>query len=211
MKKDVANFSACCLPCQRVKMEHQRPGGLLQPLPIPVWKWDHITTDFVVGMPQMQKHYDPIWVIVDRLTKSAHFLGMKTIFNAEQLPDLYIKEIVPLHGILLLIVSDGDTKFSSKFWQEFQSTMGTELCPSTTFHSQVDGQSERTIQTLKDMLRACTFEYAGNWDHNLPLVEFAYSNSYHSSVDMAPYEALYRRHCRTPICWEEVGERRKSS
>ena len=88
--------------------------------------------------------------------------------------------------------------------------MGTGLNLSTAFHSQTDGQSERTIQTLEDMLRACALDYAGNWDHNLPLAEFAYNNSYHSSIEMAPYEALYRRRCRTPICWDEVGERRLS-
>jgi len=100
---------------------------------------------------------------------------MKTIFNAEQLADLYIIEIVRLHGIPLSIVSDKDTKFTSKFWQGFQSTMGIELCLSTAFHPQTDGQSERTIQTLEDMLRACSLDYIGNWNHNLPLVEFAYN------------------------------------
>jgi len=166
--------------------------------------------DFVVGMPRTQKLHDAIWVIVDRLTKSAHFLAIKTTFNAVQLANLYIKEIVRLHGIPLSIVSDRDTKFTSKFWQGFQSAMGTELRLSAVFHPQTDGQSERTIQTLEDMLRACALQYAGNWDHNLPLAEFAYDNSYHSSIDIAPYEALYERRCKTPICWEEVGERKLS-
>jgi len=193
-----------------VKAEHQKPGGLLQPLPIPVWKWDQITMDFIVGMPRTQKHHDAIWVIVDRLSKSAHFLAIKTTFNAEQLADLYIKEIVRLHAIPLSIISDRDTKFSSRFWRGFQIAMGTEVHLSTAFHPQTDGQSERTIQTLEDMLRACALDYTGSWDHNLPLVEFAYNNSYHSSIDMAPYEALYGRRCRTPVCWDEVGERKLS-
>jgi len=88
--------------------------------------------------------------------------------------------------------------------------MGTDLNLSTSFHPQTDGQSERTIQTLEDTLRACALDYAGSWDHHLPLAEFAYNNSYHSSIEMAPYEALYGRRCRTPICWDEVGERRLS-
>ena len=88
--------------------------------------------------------------------------------------------------------------------------MGTELRLSTAFHPQTDGQTERTIQTLEDMSRACALEYAGNSDHTLPLVEFAYNNSYHSSIDMAPYEALYGRRCRTPVCWDEMGERKLS-
>ena len=135
---------------------------------------------------------------------------MKTVFHTEQLAELYVKEIVWLHGIPLFVVFDWDTKFVSKFWQGFQSAMGTELCIRTAFHPQTDGQSERTIQTLDDMLRACALEYASSWDHDTPLVEFAYNNSYHSCIDMAPYEALYNRHCRTPICWNEVGERKLS-
>jgi len=101
-------------------------------------------------------------------------------------------------------------KFASMFWEGFQSAMGTKLNPSTAFHPQTVGKSERTIQILEDMLGACALEYVGSWDHNLPLAEFFYNNSYHSSIGMAPYEALYGRRCRTPICWDEVGERRLS-
>jgi len=210
MKRDIAEYVARCLTCQQVKAEHQKPGGLLQPLPIPIWKWEHITMDFVVGMPRSLKHHDAIWVVVDRLTKSAHFLPLRTSYNAEQLAELYIKEIMRLHGVPLSIVSDRDTKFASQFWHAFQTAMGTELNLSTAFHPQTDGQSERTIQTLEDMLRACALNCAGKWDRHLPLAEFAYNNSYHSSIEMAPYEALYRRRCRTPVCWDEVGERKLS-
>ena len=119
MKRDIAEYVTRCLTCQRVKAEHQKPGGLLQPLPIPVWKLEHITMDFVTGMPQTQKLHDAIWVIVDRLTKSAHFLPLKTTFSAEQLAELYMKEIVRLHGVPLSIVSDRDTKFASRFWRGF--------------------------------------------------------------------------------------------
>jgi len=156
--------------------------------------------DFIVALPGTQRKHDVIWVVVDRLTKSTHFLAIKTVFNAEQLADLYLKEIVRLHGNPLSIVSNRDTKFVSRFWQGFQAAMGTEVCISTAFHPQIDGQSERTIQTLEDMFRACALEYSGSWDHNLPLVEFAYNNIYHSSIDMAPYEALYGRRYRTPMC-----------
>jgi len=123
---------------------------------------------------------------------------------------LSIQEIVRLHGVPLSIVSDRDSKFSSKFWDGFQSALGTRVNLSTAFHPQTDGQSEQTIQTLEDMLRACAVEYTGNWDRHLPLAEFAYNNSYHSSIEMAPYKALYGRRCRTPVCWDEVGERRLS-
>jgi len=120
MKRDIADYVARCLTCQRVKTEHQKPGGLLQPLPILVWKWEHITMDFMVGMPRTQRHQDAIWVVVDRLTKSAHFLPLKTTFSAEQLAELYIREIVRLHGVPLSIVSNRDTKFTSRFWRGFQ-------------------------------------------------------------------------------------------
>ena len=146
MKKDIAGFVAQCLTCQRTKIEHQKPGGLLQPLPIPVWKWEHITMDFMIGMPKTIKQHDSIWVIVDRLTKAAHFLAIKVTFTSEQLANLYIKEIVRLHGVPLIIVSDRDTKFVSHFWQGFQRAMGTELRLSTAFHPQTDGQSEEPFK-----------------------------------------------------------------
>ena len=133
-EKDIADYVVRCLVCQKVKTEHQMPGGLLQPLPIPVWKWDHITMDFIMGLPRSQRKHDTIGVVVDRLTKSAHFLAVKTAFNAEQLLELYLKEIVRLYGIPVSILSDRDTKFVAKFSQGFQSTLGTELCTSTAFH-----------------------------------------------------------------------------
>jgi len=139
MKRDIADFVAQYLVCQKVKAEHQNPGGLLQPLPILVWKWDHMTMDFIVGLPRTRRHYGALWVIVDRPTKSAHFLAITNTFTAERLAELYLKEIVWLHRIPLSIVSDRDTKFVSRFWHGFQSALGTELNLSTTFHHQIDG------------------------------------------------------------------------
>ena len=149
MKRDIANYMSRCLVCQKVKVEHQRPGGLLQPLSIQVQKWDQIIMDFIVELPRTSRHHDTIWVIMDRLAKSSHFLAVKVIFTAEQLVELYLKEVVQLHGILLSVILDRDTKFVSKFWHRFQQAMGTELCLSMTFHPQTDGQSKRTIQTLE--------------------------------------------------------------
>ncbi|KAL5558546.1 hypothetical protein UlMin_034757 [Ulmus minor] len=117
MKKEVAEYVAKCLICQKVKAEHQRPGGELQPLDIPEWKWDQITMDFIVGLPRTAKGHDAIWVVVDRLTKSAHFMSIKTTFSLEQLAALYVREIVRLHGVLKSIVSDRDARFTSKFWK----------------------------------------------------------------------------------------------
>ena len=208
MKKGVAKYVSRCLICQQVKAEHQRPAGLLQSLPIPQWKWEKITMHFVVGLPRCQSGYDAIWVIVDRLTKSAHLLPMKNSDSIEKLAELYVKEIVRLHGTPVSIVSDRDPRFTSRFWPNLQRALGTRLHFSMAFHPQTDGQSERTIQTLEDMLKACLLEFKGSWDRHLQLMEFAYNNSYQSSIEMAPYEALYGRKCRTPLFWDEVGERK---
>ena len=143
---------------------------------------------------------------MDRLTKSAHFLAVRMTFTLEEFGKLYIREIVQLHRVPVSIVSDWDNRFTAQFWKSFQKAMGTQLSMSTTFHLQMDGQSERTIQILEDMLRACVLDLKGSWEEHLPLVEFAYNNSYQASIQMAPYEALYGRPCRSPICWTEVGE-----
>jgi len=124
-----------------------------------------------------------------------------------KLAELYIEEVVSKHGIPLSIVSDRDSRFVSNFWKSLQRELGTRVHLSTAYHPQTDGQSERTIQTLEDMLRACVLEYGGAWDDHLPLVEFAYNNSYHASIGMPPFEMLYGRRCRTPNCWLEPGEK----
>jgi len=207
MKRDITEFVSKCLSCQQIKAEHQKPAGMLQPLPIPEWKWENVTMDFVSGLPRTQKGHDSIWVIVDRLTKSAHFLPVHTNESLEKLAKLYVDEIVRLHGVPVSIISDHDPRFTSHFWPSLQKALGTKLLFSTSFHPQTDGQSERTIQTLEDMLRAVVLNLGGSWDKYVTLVEFAYNNSYHSSIGMPPYEALYGRKCRTPLFWDEVGER----
>ena len=147
-------------------------------------------------------------MIVDRLTKSAHFLPVSNDDPLDKLAQLYVEEIVRLHGVPISIVTDQDPKFTSRFWSSLQDAIGTRLHFYTSFHPENDGQSKRTIQTLEDMLRACMIEFKGSWDTHLSLMEFAYNNSYQSSIRMAPFEALYGRKCRTPVCWDEVGERR---
>ncbi|XP_059671067.1 uncharacterized protein LOC132316607 [Cornus florida] len=206
MKRDVAEFVSRCLTCQRVKAEHQRPAGLLQPLPVPEWKWEHVTMDFVVGLPRSIHNHDTVWVIVDRLTKSAHFLPIRATDTVKELCKIYIRDIVKLHGVPVSIVSDHDPRFSSRFWSSFQAAFGTPLSLSTAFHPQTDGQSERVIQVLEDMLHACVLDFRGSWEDHIPLVEFAYNNSYQASIGMAPYEALYGKPCRSPVCWAEVGD-----
>ncbi|GKE68174.1 putative reverse transcriptase domain-containing protein [Tanacetum coccineum] len=151
------------------------------------------TMDFIVGLPRTPSGYDSIWVIVDRLTKSAHFLPVKTTDSMEKLTQLYLKEIVCRHGVPISIILDRDSKFASRFWRSLQGALGTQLDMSTAYHPQTDGQSERIIQTLEDMLRAYVIDFGGSWDRHLPLVRFSYNNSYHASVKAAPFEALYGR------------------
>ncbi|GJS13751.1 reverse transcriptase domain-containing protein [Tanacetum coccineum] len=206
MKADIATYVNKCLTCAKVKAEHQRPSGLLVQPKIPEWKWDNITMDFVTKLPKTSQGYDTIWVIVDRLTKSAIFTPMRETDPLDKLARLYLKEVVTRHGIPVSIICDRDPRFASNFWRSLQNALGTNLDMSTAYHPQTDGQSERTIQTLEDMLRACAIDFGKGWVNHLPLVEFSYNNSYHASIKAAPFEALYGRKCRSPICWTEVGE-----
>ena len=163
--------------------------------------------DFVVGLPRTRAGNNAIWLVVDRLTKSAHFLPIKISCPLERLAKMYVKQIVRLHGMSKSIVLDRDPRFTSRFWGALQEAFGTRLRMSTAYHPQTDGQSERTIQTLEDMLRACALDDHGWWDEWVPLAEFTYNNSFHASIGMAPFEALYGRKCASPLCWHEPGER----
>ncbi|KAL0536920.1 hypothetical protein IC582_025883 [Cucumis melo] len=208
MKREVAEFVSKCLVCQQVKAPRQKPAGLLQPLSIPEWKWENVSMDFITGLPRTLRGFTVIWVVVDRLTKSAHFVPGKSTYTASKWAQLYMSEIVRLHGVPVSIVSDRDARFTSKFWKGLQTAMGTRLDFSTAFHPQTDGQTERLNQVLEDMLRACALEFPRSWDSHLHLMEFAYNNSYQATIGMAPFEALYGKCCRSPVCWDEVGEQR---
>ncbi|KAA0032356.1 ty3-gypsy retrotransposon protein [Cucumis melo var. makuwa] len=185
MKREVAEFVSRCLVCQQVKAPRQKPVGLLQPLSIPEWKWESVSMDFITGLPRTLRGFTVIWVVVDRLTKSAHFVPGKSTYTASKWAQLYMSEIVRLHGVPVSIVSDRDARFTSKFWKGLQTAMGTRLDFSTAFHPQTDDQTERLNQVLEDMLRA-----------------------YQATIGMAPFEALYGKCCRSPVCWGEVGEQR---
>ncbi|GJY81030.1 putative reverse transcriptase domain-containing protein [Tanacetum coccineum] len=159
-------------------------GGVGCHAMIPQWKWDNITMDFVTKLPKTQSGNDTIWVIVDRLTKSAHFLPMRETDPIEKLARLYLKEV---------------------------KAMGTRLDMSTAYHLETDGKSERTIQTLEDMLRACVIDFRNGWERHLPLIKFSYNNSYHASIKAAPFEALYGRKFRSPVCWAELRDVRRKA
>ena len=139
LKREIAHFVEQCLTCQQVKVLHQRPSGLLQPLPILQWQWEKITMDFVSGLPRSLKGHDAIWVIVDRMTKSTHFLHIRMNYSLDQLAQLYVDEILRLHGVLACIVSNRDPRFTCHFWGGVQKALGTKLNFSTTFHLQTDG------------------------------------------------------------------------
>ncbi|GKA02233.1 putative reverse transcriptase domain-containing protein [Tanacetum coccineum] len=176
MKKDIAEYVSKCLTCLKVKAEHQRPSGLLQQPKIPVWKWEGIAMDFVTKLPRTSSGHDTIWVIMDRLTKSAYFLPMREDYKMDRLARLYLNEIVARHGVPISIISDRDSRFTSRFWQTMREALGTRL----------------------DMKEVRMFIF--RW------LSFLYNNSYHSSVRCAPFEALYGKECRSPIMWAEVGE-----
>nr|GEY76583.1 putative reverse transcriptase domain-containing protein [Tanacetum cinerariifolium] len=156
---------------------------------------ENITMDFVTKLPKTTAGQDTIWVIVDRLTKSAHFLPTRKDDTLEKLMRQHLKEVVSKHKVPVLVILDHDGKFTSPFWKSLNKALGTRLDMSTAYHPETDGRSERTIQTLKDMLRACVLDFGKGWDKHLPLVEFSYNNSYHTSIKAAPFEALYGRKC----------------
>jgi transposase InsO family protein len=162
--------------------------------------------DFIVGLLRTQSGYDSIWVTVDRLTKVAHFIPIKTTYSGLQLAELYISRIVCLHEVSKKIVSDRGTQFTSKFWERLHQTLDTQLRFSSAYHLQTDGQTETVNEILEDMLRACALQYARSWDKSLPYAEFSYNNSYQESLKMAPFEILYGHRCRTLLFWSETGE-----
>src|SRR3954468_12069652 len=155
MKRDIARYVAECDVCRRIKAEHQRPAGTLQPLPIPEWKWDKVIMDFITGFPKTQKGNDAIFVVIDRLSKVSHFLPIREYITASQLADLYVLRVVSLHGVPLEINYDRGSLFTSRFWQSFQNDMGIHLSFRTAFHPQSSVQVERVNQILEEMLRAC--------------------------------------------------------
>jgi transposase InsO family protein len=190
-----------------MKASHLKSAGVLQPLSIPMWKWDDISMDFIVGLPLTTRKKDSIWVVVDRLTKTAHFIAVHTTYSVHQYAELYKDQIVRLHGIPKTIISHRGTQFVAHFWEQLHECLGTKLIRSSSYHPQTDGQTERINQILEDMLRASILHFDKSWDKCLSLVEFSYNNSYQASLKMAPFDALYGRRCHTPLNWSEARER----
>jgi transposase InsO family protein len=207
MKRDVVHFVTKCLECQQVKVDHHHLEGLLQPHDVPMSKWEVIFMDFVVGLALTSHRHNAILVIVDKLTKSAHFILVRDTYNVTDVAHVFVSEVICLHGIPKKIISDRDSRFTSRFWTSLQSALGTQLNLSTTYNPKTYGKIERVNQVMEDMLRMYVMDNQTHWERYLYLVEFAYNNSFYSSIRMPPYEALYGRPCRTPLSWERLEDR----
>jgi hypothetical protein len=193
MKRNVVHFVAKCLECQQVKVNHHHPAGLLTPHDVPMSKWEFISMDFVVGLLLTSHRQNAILVIVDKLTKSAHFILVRDTYNVTDVSRVFVSKVICLHGIPKKIISGRDSIFTSRFWTSLQSTLGTQLNVSTAYHPETYGKNERVNQVMEDILRMYVMDNQTQWEKYLPLVEFSYNNSFHSSIGMPPYKAFYGR------------------
>jgi hypothetical protein len=151
----VVRYVSECDTCRKVKADYMKPGGLLQPLSVPEWKWDDISMDFIVGLLLTARKFNSIWVIVDRLTKSTHFIPVNTNYNVQKYAEIYVARVLCLHVVSKTIISDRGSQFIAHFWEQLHASLGTHLIHSSAYHPQMDGQTERVNQILEDMLRAC--------------------------------------------------------
>jgi hypothetical protein len=207
MKHEAARYVFECDTCRKVKANYMKPRGLLRPLSIPEWKWYDISMDFIVGLPLIARKFDSILVIVDRLSKSVHFILINDNYKAQTYVEIYIAHMLCLHEVLKMIISDRGSQFVAHFWEPLHASLVTRLIHSSAYHPQMNGPTEQVNQILEDMLRACVLEHQGSWDKNLPWAKFSYNNSYQESLKMALFEVLYRRRCQTPLNWIEPREK----
>lgn len=190
MKLQVEEFVKQCQTCQQAKHEHAHPAGTLQPLPIPERVWSEVTMDFIEGLPRSDGA-DVIMVVVDHLSKYAHFIPLHHPFTATQVARAFLDNIVKLHGVPLSIIFDRDKIFTSAFWRELFALVGTKLLYTTAYHPQTDGQSERVNQCLEHYLRCAVHDTPRRWKRWLPMAEFSYNSSHHSAIGCSPFKALY--------------------
>jgi len=190
-----------------VKEECKHPDGTLQPIAVLEWKWEVISMDFIIEFSKTVKQHDSIMVIVDSLTKVAHFIPVKSTLSTSDVAQVFIRDVVRLHGVLKNIVSERDAKFTSKFWKELFAGLDIELAFSTTYHPQKYVHTERVNMILEDMLRIYVMHQQREWEEYLTLVEFTYNNDYQVSLSMIPFEALYGWSCNTPISWSDLVSR----
>ncbi|GJP40392.1 hypothetical protein CLOM_g24662 [Closterium sp. NIES-68] len=198
MVTNLQRYVAGCPICQRMKSSHQRPTGLLQPLEPPQRPWQHVTMDFVTGLPAGPSGNDAVLVVVDRLTKMAHFAPCRRTITAEETSRLFISTVVRLHGIPAAIISDRDPKFTSKFWQNTWARYGTHLQFSSAYHPQTDGQMERTNQTMEQLIRTNCPDRK-KWEDVLPMLEFSYNNAPSATTNHSPFYLNYGMDPTVPV------------
>ena len=214
IRRDIQQYVLTCPVCARTKAQHIAPSGLLQPLPIPPTPWHTLSLDFITDLPESNKH-TAILVVVDMLSKMAHFIPLKGIPSATELSHIFLEHIVRLHGLPTKLVSDRASQFTSKFWKAFCSALGVEVALSSAYHPQTDGQTERVNQSLEQTLRSLISTLTSSWDLALPLAEFSYNNNTHTSIGCSPFYYLTGLHPRmlpillpqTPTLMPSVSER----
>ncbi|GJP84358.1 hypothetical protein CLOP_g14419, partial [Closterium sp. NIES-67] len=198
MADDVQEFVTSCTTCQRMKSSKQKKAGLLQPLPVPEQPWQVVSIDFITGLPTTTSDHDAILVVIDKFSKMGHFIPTHTIACTEETAQIFVCYIIPQHGIPTTLISDRDPKFTSKFWKELMSLLGTKLAMSSTYHLQTDGQTERLNQIVEQLLRAACKDDISKWDLHLPVLEFAYNNATHAATGQTTFFLCYGRHPLTP-------------
>jgi hypothetical protein len=206
MKSDVIHFIVKFLECQQVKVDHHHLTGLLQLHVVPMSKWEVISMDFLMGLSLTSHRQNSILVIVDKLTKSAHFITVRDTYDVTNVACMFISEVIRLYGLPKKIISDRDSRFTYRFWKSLQSSLETQLNLSTTYHLEIDGKIERVNQVMEDMLRMYVMDNQTHWDKYISLVKFTYNKKFHISIGIPPYEALYGRPCRTPLSWERLED-----
>ncbi|GJP42069.1 hypothetical protein CLOM_g1661 [Closterium sp. NIES-68] len=198
MADDVQKFVTSCDTCQRMKSSKQKKTGLLQPLPVPEQPWQVVSLDFITGLPPTSSGHDAILVVIDKFSKMGHFIPTHTTARTEETAQLFVRHIISQHGIPTTLISDRDPKFTSKFWKELMSLLGTKLAMSSAYHPQTDGQTERLNQIVEQLLRAACRDDISKWDLHLPVLEFAYNNATHAATGQTPFFLCYGRHPLTP-------------
>ncbi|GJP73723.1 hypothetical protein CLOP_g4413, partial [Closterium sp. NIES-67] len=198
MADDVQKFVTSCDTCQRMKSSKQKKAGLLQPLPVPEQLWQVVSLDFITGLPPTSSGHDAILVVIDKFSKMGHFIPTHTTARTEETAQLFVRHIISQHGIPTTLISDRDPKFTSKFWKELMSLLGTKLAMSSAYHPQTDGQTERLNQIVEQLLRAACKDDISKWDLHLPVLEFAYNNATHAATGQTPFFLCYGRHPLTP-------------
>ncbi|MCO5586044.1 hypothetical protein L7F22_039982 [Adiantum nelumboides] len=207
MKGDIQDYVSKCVVCQKTKYDRGKQPGLLQPLPILDSPWESISMDFIFGLPKSIHGNTRIWTIVDRFSKQAHFKPVKKTIKAHQMATLFISQVFKYHGLPTPIASDSDPRMTINFWKGLFKNLGTRLNFSSAYHPQTDGQSEIANLTVLDLLKAYVTEVdqRSQWEKYLPLVEYAYNNTVHTSTRKAPFEVIEGR-SKSPLLLKVDGK-----